>query len=321
MMAEDSRKNVVVVLNGISLHKKIFYHKFFSRLRNQCNLEIFETLSRNDAITIASRAAEKYVDIVIAAGGDGTLNQVVNGILRGREKETKLPAIGLIPIGTGNDFARTAGIQCDANQLMDLIKEFAPRKIDVGSIRYTPFRDKVKKTGDDQRYFVNVADIGMGPMVVDKVLKSGRAWGHAAAYYKSIISTFFSYKPMVVNVSSPGWNWKGKLRSLAVANGRFYGHGLTIAPDAELDDRMFSIFICGNVSVLDFIWQTPTLRKGKFIALKDVHYKKAVSVNFTADAPCMIEGDGEILGVLPAKISIVERQLDFLIPKTRRGQD
>ena len=260
------------------------------------------------------------MDIVIAAGGDGTLNQVVNGILRGRENETRLPAIGLIPIGTGNDFARTAGIRCDADQLTDLIKKFSPVKIDVGSIRYTPFSGS-SSTDQEQRYFVNVADMGMGPMVVDKVLKSGRAWGHAAAYYKSIISTFFTYKPMVVTASSSDWTWKGKLRSLAVANGRYYGHGLAIAPFAELDDRMFSVFISGNVSVLDFILQTPALKKGKLITLPDVHYKKAVAVDFTSASPCMIEGDGEILGLLPAKISLVKRQLDFLISKTKRGQD
>lgn len=316
MMPEDPpRKNVVVVLNGISLHKKVFYHKYFSRLRSLCNLEIFETLSRNDAISIASRAAEKYVDIVIAAGGDGTLNQVVNGMLRGRENETKLPAVGLIPIGTGNDFARTAGLHCDADQLMDLIKEFSPAKIDVGSIRYTPFSGS--HADEEQRYFVNVADLGMGPMVVDKVLKSGRAWGHAAAYYKSIVSTFFTYKPMVVTASTSDWTWKGKLRSLAVANGRYYGHGLAIAPFAKLDDRMFSVFICGNVSVLDFILQTPALKKGKLITLRDVHYKKGVAVDFTSESPCMIEGDGEILGLLPARVELIERQIRFLLPKEK----
>lgn len=312
MPADSRRRDVVVILNGISLKKKKFWHHYFPRLRRICNLQVFETLSMNDAVSLASKAADKYVDLIIAAGGDGTLHQVVNGALSGREKETKLPVIGLIPLGTGNDFARTAGIRWDEQQLIDLIKQFQPRKIDVGCIQYTSFPGE--STDPGKRYFVNVADLGMGPIVVDKVLKSGRSFGHAAAYFKAIISTFFSYRPMKVSAKTPAWSWQGKLRSMAIANGRCYGHGMVIAPDAIIDDRMFSVFISGNVSVFDFIWQAPALRKGKYVRLPEVHYKKADHIELTSETPCMIEGDGELLGLLPANVSLVERQLDFLIP-------
>jgi diacylglycerol kinase (ATP) len=310
---DGGRKDVVVILNGVSLEKKRFYHNILPSLLQLCNVEVVETLSKNDAISIASGAAGQYVDLILAAGGDGTLHQVVNGVLKGRESETKLPVIGLIPIGSGNDFARTAGIKAEADQLKKLITAFSPKKIDVGLIHYTPFAgaDLSEKTAE--RYFINVADIGMGPVVVDKVLKSGRPFGHGAAYYLSIISTFIDYKPMPVKVTTRHWTWQGKLRTLGVANGKYYGHGLCIAPDALADDRMFSVFICGNVSVFDFVKNTDNLKKGRYIDLKEVFYKSATQLEFTSETPCMIEGDGEILGLLPARVELIERQLDFLI--------
>lgn len=303
------KKNVVVVLNGISLRKKEFYKKFLPALSEVSNVEVRETLTRNDAVSLASKAADQYVDLVIAAGGDGTLNQVVNGILTGRENASKLPVIGLIPLGSGNDFARTALVKSDVNQIKNLVAEFVPKRIDVGSVQFT----NAQTTKQELRYFVNMADMGMGPIVVDKVLKSGRAFGHAAAYYKSIIATFFQYDLVEVEARSSEWSWKGKLRTLGVGNGKYYGHGMAITPDAILDDRLFHVFICGNVSVLDFIRFSGRLRNAKHVNLPEIYYKTATEITFTSNGKCLIEGDGEIFGRLPATVRLLDRQLDFLI--------
>lgn len=303
------KKSIVVVLNGISLRKKTFYQKFLPGLTAIADVEVRETLTKNDAVSLASKAADQFVDAVIAAGGDGTLNQVVNGVLTGRETASKLPAIGLIPLGSGNDFARTAGVQSDPRHINSIVEQFAPKKIDGGVISFT----NVNSGKTEFRYFVNMADIGMGPIVVDKVLKSGRAFGHAAAYYKSIISTFFNYKLVEVEASTKDWQWKGKLRTLGVGNGKYYGHGMAITPDAVLNDRTFHVFICGNVSVIDFIRYTGHLKKGKHINLPEVQYKTTTEISFTSAGQCLIEGDGEILGQLPATVRLLDRQLDFLI--------
>lgn len=306
------KKDIVVILNGISLRKKFFYHQLLPALSKVANVEVLETLSKNDAVSLASKATLQSPDLILAAGGDGTLNQVVNGVLTGRETEVNLPVIGLIPMGSGNDFARTAGLKADAKQLQSLVTRFEPKKIDVGTINFTPF-SSAGTTSRGERYFINVADCGMGPVVVDKVLKSSRSFGHGLAYYKSILSTFISYKPMPVKVATQDWCWEGKLRTLAVGNGKCYGHGLHIAPDALLDDRLFHVFICGRVSAFDFIRFTGTLKKGRHIRIPEVHYKVATSLELTSESFCMIEGDGEIFGTLPATVSLVEKRLDFLI--------
>lgn len=305
------KKNAIIILNGISLKKKLFYHDYLPALTPIFNVEVHETLSKNDARSLASKFADKFVDLIIAAGGDGTLHQVVNGILKEREDETTLPAIGVIPIGSGNDFARGAGIKIKPEQNLKILSNFDLRPIDVGLVEYS-----LQPSSDSEKgyaYFVNVADIGMGPEVVGKVLNSGRPFGSEVAYYKSILNTFLTYKPMVVKAVADHWTWEGKLRTLAVANGQYYGHGLCIAPDAVMNDRQFSVFICGNVSVLDFIMHTGTLKKGRTVVKEEVWYKTATTIEFSSDHPCPIEGDGEILGWLPAKVRMIERQLNFLI--------
>lgn len=309
--ASGGKKSAVVILNGISLKKKIFYHEYLPGISEMFDVEVHETLSQNDAKTIASRFTARYVDVIFAAGGDGTLNQVVNGILRGRETEAKLPVVGVIPIGSGNDFARGAGLRTNPGHILRLFREFNPRPVDVGVIHYA--REARSDSEHGTSYFVNVADIGMGPHVVGRLLSSGRPFGSEVAYYKSILNTFLTYKPMVVRATSDEWSWEGKVRTFAVANGKYYGNGLCIAPDAEVDDRIYSVFICGNVSVFDFIMHTGTLKKGKNVNKEEVLYKTATSIEFTSQEPCPIEGDGEILGYLPAKVGMIEKQLHFLI--------
>jgi diacylglycerol kinase (ATP) len=308
MKGAARRKRIAVILNGISFQKNTFYKKFLPVLQQEFEVNVSETLTKNHAIALASKAVEQFkYDAIIAAGGDGTLNQVVHGVLKDHELEPGLPPISLIPLGSGNDFARTAQVTSDPRKLLAVLKKFDPSAIDVGLITYTTPDGKT-----DRRYFVNVADIGMGPEVVQRVNDSGRMFGPAVAYYKAIIATFLKYKPLVVRAVADDWQWSGKLRSLAVANGKFYGHGLCVAPDAILNDGIFDAFVCGDVSVFDFIRYSETLKKGKHVRIPEIHYKRCKSITLACDGRCLIEGDGEVLGSLPAKVEIIDRKLDFL---------
>jgi diacylglycerol kinase (ATP) len=309
--ARAAKKDAIIILNGISLKKKLFYHEYLPAISQIFNVEVHETLTKNDARALASKFAGKYVDVILSAGGDGTLNQVVNGVLKGRENERKLPAIGVLPIGSGNDFARGAGWKKNIDEILKILLAFKTRPVDAGHVQFSLQPQGSALTGSS--YFINVFDIGMGPEVVRKVLGSGRPFGTEVAYYKSILNTFLTYKPMVVKAVADNWTWKGKVRTLAVANGKYYGHGLCIAPDAIVDDRQFSVFICGNVSIFDFFMHSRKLKKGKHVLMKDVLYKTATEIELTSKHPCPIEGDGEILGWLPAKVKMFERQLEFLI--------
>lgn len=300
------RVTIAIILNGISFKKKFFYSKILPPLEKAFEVRVFETRSKTEAIFLASDAVEKKFHVILAAGGDGTVNQVLNGMLHGREEKSDLPILGVIPLGTGNDFARTLKLTTDVQQLINRLTRMAPNILDVGKIEHQ------QDGKSNLSYFINVADAGMGPEVVNKLMDSSRPFGSAVAYYAAIISTFFSYKPMRVKIKTETWTWENQLRTVAVGNGKFYGHGLCIAPDATPDDGVFSTFVCGDVSVLEFIRYSGTLKNSKMIVHPKVSYSSATQLELTAAEPCRIEADGELLGFLPATISILPSRIRFL---------
>lgn len=298
-------KSVIIILNGISLRKNHFYSKILPALQHVVHVDVQETRSKNDAVLLASKAVTQSYDAIVAAGGDGTLNQVLNGMLQEHEQSNHLPVLGLIPLGSGNDFARTMGVRGEINSLKKLFRDFSYRPVDLGKITFID-------SGEKPRYFINIADVGMGPYVVQRLLSSDRIFGSLVAYYAAIIKTFFTYRPFALHMSTPQWKWSGKIRSVAIANGRFFGNGICIAPDAKPDDGLFSCFIAGKISVVDFILQNGRLRKGKRPIHKEIQYRETDSVTLRADETQPIEADGELVGTLPVTIDVLRKRVKFL---------
>jgi Sphingosine kinase and enzymes related to eukaryotic diacylglycerol kinase len=189
---------------------------------------VLETQQAGHAFVLASEAVDKKFDLILAAGGDGTLNQVVNGILAGRESQDSLPTLGIIPLGTGNDFAKMCGVKADGKQLADLIQKASFKPTDAGKISC------FDEAGNAQtKYFINVTSIGMGPEVVRRLSNSNRSLGPTLTYLKAITQTFFSHQPQPIFVQANDWEWRGQARVVAIANGKSFGNSLYIAPDAE----------------------------------------------------------------------------------------
>ncbi|QOI96880.1 MAG: diacylglycerol kinase family lipid kinase [Flammeovirgaceae bacterium] len=299
-------KTVAIILNGISLKKDYFYIKILPALQHVAKVHVHETRTRHDAISLASKAVEKRYDVIYAAGGDGTLNQVVNGMLAGNENTYKLPVLGLIPLGSGNDYARTVNIKSDAGHIIGLLMGFAAKPVDVGRITFTGEPDK------PVCYFINIADVGMGPQVVKRLLDSGRVFGTTLTYYTAILQTFATYRLQTITVKTPQWSWQGKARVVAVGNGRFFGSGIGITPEAIPDDGLFNCCIGGRVSAFDFLKLQGKMRSGRRVVHPLVHYNQAQLVELTSDKPCMIEADGELAGNLPVTIEMLPGRLNFL---------
>lgn len=298
---------IAIILNGISLEKEKFYKKILPKLTALFNVEVFETATTNDAVALASKAVNKKFDIILSAGGDGTLHQVLNGVLREREHHSNLPILGVIPVGTGNDFARAVHVGKNVNKLIGLLQNPNPKPIDIGKVWYT---NDARET--EERFFINVVDLGMGPEVVKKVMDSDRIFGPSLSYYFSILSTFLHYKVMTIHAKADGWEWSGKMRSMAIANGNYFGHGMNIAPDALPNDKLFDVFIAGNVSALFFILKSHVLKVGKKVTHPEVWYRKMATIELTSESPCAIEADGEYLGVLPARVEMMTQTIKFL---------
>ncbi len=296
---------IAIILNGISRNKKTFYNEIHPLVAKEFDVTILETGYAGHAEELANQAVAQQFEIIMAAGGDGTLHQVTNGVLKA--ESAVLPTIGVIPLGTGNDFARTCSLQHNASQIIALLRGFQPKLTDVG--RIICFDMDGKKI---TRHFINVCSLGMGPEVVRRIVKNSRSGGPALTYYVSIVSTFFSHRPQEIYYKAIGSEWKGRARVIAIANGKSFGNAMYIAPDAKVDDGIFHSFIAGDVALWKFLVYLQKIKGNRKILDPMIHYHTLQGVELKSDTPCLLEADGEIEGLLPAYISILPKKIYFL---------
>lgn len=299
--------NIVFVVNN----KKGRLTKVIPKLYKYChkknvgNALFFPTERNKHAIELARQGTEKGCDYLVAVGGDGTLNEVVNGMLQANIPAHRYPAIGLLPYGSANDFARTAGIPHSIEALLDLILTNTTEKIDLGKI-------KLQQTCEI-RYFINIAGVGLGAEVVQNLEQSSSVLGPGFNYFKHIIKGFLNYVKMEISCTSSTWQFKGKLLQMAVANGRYFGNGICIAPDARLTDGLFQVAIFGDLSLWDYLKNFRKLEKGVKVNHPQVSYYEAKEMLIESNDCCGIEADGEYVGLAPAIITILPKAIDFLM--------
>lgn len=301
----EHREKLIVILNGISRNKNKFYRAILPGLSEKFDVDVWETLSANHAIELGRKAVSLSPKGIFAAGGDGTLNQVLNGLMRSFAIGNKLPGLGIIPLGTGNDFARMESIKPSAHSILEKI-ERGGRLTDVCQLNC-----KNENGESIKRYFINVASLGMGPDVVKRLNKSNRALGPMLTYLKAITQTFFSHKPETMEIKADQWSWSGKLRVLAIANGQFFGNGLCIAPDAKPDDGEISTFIAGDIPLLKFLWLLQLIKSKIKIVDPQLRYNKSKKLYICSIHPAWIETEGELAGMLPASVEILPKAIRF----------
>ena len=273
---------------------------------NMGSVQFISTLRKKHAIELAKQATENGCDYMIAVGGDGTLNELINGMLQAKITPNEYPAIGLLPHGSANDFARTARISNSIAALIELIQSNTTQKIDLGKI--------IIQQTQETRYFINIAGVGLGAEVAQNLEQSSSVLGPGFNYLKHIIKGFLSYVKKEVSCTSSRWQWKGKLLQMAVANGRYYGNAICIAPDAKLTDGQFQVAIFGDLSIWDYLKNRGNLKKGVKINLPQVSYHDANEVLLESNDSCGIEADGEYVGLAPATISVLPKAICFLMP-------
>jgi diacylglycerol kinase (ATP) len=296
---------IAIIINGISRKKKKFYRQILPIIQQSFSTDVFETQFSGHAIQLAGETVAKGYDIILCAGGDGTLNQVANGLLK--ISAAKLPALGIIPLGSGNDFAGMMNISGQADQLLQLLKENNPRPIDVGKVSC------FNKDGDAiERYFLNVSSLGMGPATVHRLERLPRWMGTGFRYYASVLNTFFTHPIERFEVRTPHWSWKGNARVIAIANGKSFGNKIYIAPNAQPDDGVFSTFIATDMSLLKFLIVLQTVKRKKVVRDNRVLYATATELEITSPDVAWIETEGELAGLLPARIEMLNRKIQFL---------
>ncbi len=295
---------MLIVLNGISRRRKFFYQHLFPVLRDRFSARVEETQYAGHAREIATAASLRGESLVVAAGGDGTLSQVVDGLLLSNQEKT--PTVGLIPLGSGNDFARTLKQGADPREVFRRFEEMKVSLIDVGSVT----------TSDEaKRFFINECSIGMGPEVVKRIQNPSWAWaGASAKYLQSILFTFFTHRPASVTIESEHYNWTGEARVVAVANGKAFGHSIYIAPDANIADQQLNLFLCKGIPLFRFLMFLQAIKKPKKLhAPQWIDYQLLRSVRVASPHRLPVEADGELVGFTPMTCSIATRKLPFIV--------
>lgn len=242
------------------------------------------------AADIAREGAAQGCDIIFAVGGDGTVNEVVNGLI-GTEA-----VLGVIPGGSGNDFIRSLNIGEDVEDIIKGAIKGGKRQVDVGII--------------NGRYFINISSIGFDAEVVLATQKAKKLFlSGSTAYIAGLISTIFRRKADIITMVIDGQEVTKEVLLVAVANGKYYGGGMMAAPDAVIDDGLFDICLITNLSKLRMLYLFPRFMKGKHKDLKEVHFYRSQKVHIESQNPMPVNIDGEVLRDKSATFEIVRNAL------------
>jgi YegS/Rv2252/BmrU family lipid kinase len=262
------------------------------------------------AIQIVEELMEQGLDYLVGVGGDGTFSEVVNGFMLAPESCRKNTVLIAFPRGSGNDFSRTAGKVQSMEHLYHLIKKGATKPLDLVQVSY-------QEAGVEKvRYYDNSFDIGLGGLVCQFMNKSGRTWGSNFTYFYNIIRSFLLFKRIPVELTSENLNFKGEVLLVVVNNGRYFGSGLGIAPDAKLDDGKLNVIIARKINIVQFLFFMPWLKKAKHIPVNEVFYHEISECQISStQANCPIEMDGEVIGRVPLTIKVCQHAAQILAIK------
>ncbi|MCS6935615.1 MAG: diacylglycerol kinase family lipid kinase [Chitinophagales bacterium] len=258
------------------------------------------------AESLAQECAEAGFDFIIAAGGDGTLNEVINGVMQSPRKGEV--TIGVWPLGSGNDFAKTLRLPADIKGLAQTILLEEAHPIDLMHLTYTDINGQPA-----QRFSHNITDVGMGGQVAEGMSRTSKWMGPTLTYQYQIIKSLLTYRPVPVRVQGDGISFEGNVMNYCVCNGKYFGSGLGISPYALPDDGMLNTVCIGEVTLRDYLRHLPAIRRCVPVEHPQVHYGSATTLRIDGVKDCLpIDLDGEFAGYTPLSVTLVPAAIRFL---------
>ncbi len=279
------------------------------------------TKGPGDGIDIAQRAAEAGREFIIACGGDGTINEVANGILlSGRDTE-----LGVLPSGTGGDFRRTLGLPYNNRDAAAALRDGETRRIDAGRVT---FHDH--DGNEASRYFLNVSSAGLAATIIKRV-KSAKVFDWLpvesmrgrANFAISTLQEVVDLKPATVRVRiDDGEEHSLQTIAFCVANARYFGGGMMIAPDAAINDGLLDVINIGDIGTLKVLLNAWSLYRGTHGRLDEVKTTLArrVEIRPANEETVLIETDGELPGRLPAVYEVIRDAIRVRVPSSSNSR-
>lgn len=267
------------------------------------------TQKKGDGAILAAQAKEQGSDVIVAVGGDGTINEVVNGLMTDNKKD-HTPALACLPAGTGCDLIKSLGIARDFSKGLEVIKQDYRISSDVGLLRYQEnHQEKI-------RYFINVAGCGASGEIVQQLNNSKKIFGSKLSFLLASLKNILKNKCSRVLISfddEPAF--EVELRVLFVCNAQYCGGGMHVNKGAQLDDGVLGVNLIKKVNLFKTLLSVPRLYSGEFQGLEDfIHIQSAkkIAVFPLKGNRVFIECDGEQPGVLPVEFRLSERKLQVI---------
>lgn len=275
--------------------------KVLARLGKLYDLSLHLTQREKEGEEIAREAVRNGVDLVIAAGGDGTLNEVLNGL----SEDFSRVRLGLLPLGTGNDFARSVGIPAEVDAAIAILVEGQTRRLDVASA-------VIGETGS-ARYFLNMSAGGFSGEVSEKADEAKERWG-PLAYLRSALGVLPDLKGFRSVITLNGAErLELETYNVVISNARYVAAGIPVAPQAILDDGMLDVMIAPAASLGQLAVLLPQVLLGRHIDSELLIFRRATRVEIESDPPMTFNVDGEICGSDPARFEVLPRALEVVV--------
>jgi diacylglycerol kinase (ATP) len=251
-----------------------------------------------EAARQALGGGERYL---VAAGGDGTVHEVVNGMLEDGKPVAADAVLGIVAAGSGCDIVRSFSLPGDAVRASHHLAGDAVRHMDVGKVTFMSGSSEVT------RYFANIAEAGLGAAVVARTGRLPRSLG-SAKYFCGFWLTLPAFRPAAVRLDADGRSFEWRAHNVVVANCRFYGGGMQISPNSQPDDGALDVLAMVGPKT-DAFTMLPKIYKGAHLPHRNIAELRARRVRLEADPPFRIEADGEVLGTTPATFEVIDKPI------------
>jgi diacylglycerol kinase (ATP) len=257
------------------------------------------------AVELAASAAGKGYRLVIAVGGDGTINEIVNGINQaGSLKEITL---GIIHTGSGSDFIRSIGVPRDYKEACSRLVSPKRLRVDLGVAEFMVNQQATK------RLFVNFAGLGFDAEVVKATTQGFKALGSTPSYLLGVLNALLLYWNKDIFLMLDGEPEERRVCTVIMSNGRYGAGGMFLAPDADPSDGLLDVLTVGDLNKADLLWSLPRIYKGTHLTHPKVTMRRAREIKIRSREPMLVQADGELIGAAPARFSILPGALSIVV--------
>jgi YegS/Rv2252/BmrU family lipid kinase len=268
---------------------------------NAVAVELVTTSACGEATRVVADAIARGKRRVLAVGGDGTVHEVLNGLVGAPARMT----LAVAPFGTGNDWARGRGIPRDAQGIAAMLAAGRTLAHDVGQI---DFQVGARR---ERRHFINLAGVGYDAYVLENMPQRGP---RALAYLAAVIGGLLRYRPALTTIDAGGVRRTGRYFAAFAAIGRYAGGGMQFAPNAKPDDGLVDLVTIDHLGILATLARLPKIYTGRLLADPAVYWQATESLLIATDEPVRVEADGQLLGTTPARIRTLRRAIDVVVP-------